>query len=310
MAIGSRRRPEWTQRDHRGEAESVTCRPARRSNTKNLHRGRNAGHGFVDGVENPAPASPSGNDSSPPVPTISGDSQSTPATTRPRKAEGCSAAISPNRWFTDTVSSTVMSRSANPSVTVEHGRDPAEGEALRCSRPRTCSLVATVAARRADKLRRSRPLADGAGEMSNTSRRRRTRHRDRHRAAGRPRPPPERNRPRRHLKRAAAPPARQMRGRSAISSSERPEARRLGPADHDPLAPGIAPWHVRGGARPSRPERDPTQRRAPCRRSPAHASTRGSRRSASASTKRMASAVPTDGRLPMVRSAAAAFVRR
>ncbi len=48
------------------------------------------------------------------------DSHRTSATTRPRENPSArSAAISPSRWFTDTVSSTVMSSSANASVTVE-----------------------------------------------------------------------------------------------------------------------------------------------------------------------------------------------
>ena len=53
------------------------------------------------------------------MPTINADSHSTSATTRAReKPSARSAAISPSRWLTDTVSSTVISRSANDSVTV------------------------------------------------------------------------------------------------------------------------------------------------------------------------------------------------
>ena len=75
---------------------------------------------------------PSGSDSTPPMPTMSADSQSTSATTRRReKPSARSAAISPSRWFTDTVSSTVMSSSANDSGhRRQHRRDLAEvGEA-------------------------------------------------------------------------------------------------------------------------------------------------------------------------------------
>jgi len=53
------------------------------------------------------------------VDRISTDSHSTSATTRVRENPSArSAAISPSRWLTETVSSTVMRSSANPSVTV------------------------------------------------------------------------------------------------------------------------------------------------------------------------------------------------
>ena len=62
---------------------------------------------------------PSGSESSPPMPTISADSESTSVTTRMReKPSARSAAISPRRWFTETVSSTVISSTANDTVTV------------------------------------------------------------------------------------------------------------------------------------------------------------------------------------------------
>ena len=52
------------------------------------------------------------------MPTSSADSQSTSAAMRRReKPSARSAAISPSRWFTDTVSSTVISRMPNDSVT-------------------------------------------------------------------------------------------------------------------------------------------------------------------------------------------------
>ncbi len=66
------------------------------------------------------------------------DSHSTSATTRPReKPSARSAAISPSRWFTETVSRTVMSSSANAERDGgEHGRDlPEVGEAVALQAP-------------------------------------------------------------------------------------------------------------------------------------------------------------------------------
>ena len=93
------------------------------------------------------------------MPTMSTDSHSTSATTRPReKPSARSAAISPSRWFTDTVSSTVMSSSANASVTVgQHGRDlPEVGEA-GALQPAEHLLVGGTAAGRARARGRPRP---------------------------------------------------------------------------------------------------------------------------------------------------------
>ena len=66
------------------------------------------------------------------MPTISADSESTSATTRAReKPSARSAAISPRRWLTETVSSTVISSSAKRhGDSRQHGRDlPEVGEA-------------------------------------------------------------------------------------------------------------------------------------------------------------------------------------
>ena len=53
------------------------------------------------------------------MPTMSADSDRTSLTIRMReKPSARSAAISPSRWFTETVSSTVMRSTANETVTV------------------------------------------------------------------------------------------------------------------------------------------------------------------------------------------------
>jgi len=89
------------------------------SNTKKCRLTGMFGNRFRMPSSQMAIAAPNGSDSAPPIPTISADSHSTSRTTRRcEKPSARSAATSASRWFTETVSRTVINRSANVTVTV------------------------------------------------------------------------------------------------------------------------------------------------------------------------------------------------
>ena len=117
-----RHQPHRKRRRHYGDDQQHRLPYQRpRLDTKKCSDAGICGIAFRIRSSHSARRKPSGSASTPPMPTSSADCQNTSAATRARENPSArSAAISPSRWFTETVSRTVIKRNPNSIVMVDN----------------------------------------------------------------------------------------------------------------------------------------------------------------------------------------------